>query len=183
MCGMGVLCRQKPGTVLPVLLLGGILVLFVVFAGTGEEEAEPTGPGLTEDNPVATNEAVQIGDVSWTVSNATRANEVSDEFGSSKQGSFVIVDLSFTNEGEEQTTLDAGSLNVVDSEGRIHETDPESDIYVPQDLNIFLDQVNPGVSRDARVIFSVPPDAEGFVLRANDTGMMSEDYAYIDLGI
>ena len=45
------------------------------------------------------------------------------------------------------------------------------------------DQVNPGVTKQGRAIFTVAPDAQGLILRAGDTEIMSDENAYIDLGM
>jgi ferric-dicitrate binding protein FerR (iron transport regulator) len=42
--------------------------------------------------------------------------------------------------------------------------------------------VNPGVSREGEVIFTVAPDASGFTLETGDTDMFADGNAYVDLG-
>lgn len=167
---------------LVVLLLVGFAGCAALIGSGGSQTEEPTGPGLSKANAVAIGETVKVGDVTWTVTNAQRATELSDPF-ETRQGNFVIVDFTFGNESSEQKQLDTGSLNMLDAEDRVFETDSETDSFVPPELNIFLDQVNPGVTQNGRVIFSVPADAEGLVLRANDTGTFSENYSYIDLNL
>jgi hypothetical protein len=48
---------------------------------------------------------------------------------------------------------------------------------------VFLNQVNPGVTKQGRAIFDVAPDAKGMILRAGDTNIMTDENAYINLGI
>jgi len=56
-------------------------------------------------------------------------------------------------------------------------------MYVPANQDLFLNQVNPGVSKQGRVIFDVAPDANGLILRCGDTNPLGGENAYVDLGI
>jgi hypothetical protein len=53
---------------------------------------------------------------------------------------------------------------------------------VPTRLNIFLEPVNPGISQDGRVVYEVPPDAEGFTLTVDDVEFMEDKSARYDFG-
>lgn len=142
-----------------------------------EEPEEPAGIGDT----------VAVGDVEWTVTSAKQANQltqqgVPSDFAKTEQGNFVIVDFDFTNNGGEAITLDNESLALVDSEGR--ESGPSSDaiLYVPDERRIFLERVNPGVTKQGEAIFEVAPGASGFQLQAGDAKMFTDDNVYVDLG-
>lgn len=65
----------------------------------------------------------------------------------------------FTNIGSESKTLPQNALKLLDLDGR--ESDPDTDTfgYIPNERNIFLEQVNPGVTEEGEVIFSVAPGA------------------------
>jgi len=93
-----------------------------------------------------------------------------------------VVDFTFTNNRSEEVTLDP-ELHMVlkDSKGREFGTDPDAFEFVPTDLNIFLEPVNPGVSTDGRVVYQVPPDANGFTLKLDDVELMEDESAVFDL--
>lgn len=93
------------------------------------------------------------------------------------------MDVVFKNNGDEAVTLDSASLALLDDKGRTSETDPDASMYVPTNLDLFLNQVNPGVTKQRRAIFSVAPDAQGLVLRARDTNPVGGEDAYVNLGI
>jgi hypothetical protein len=95
----------------------------------------------------------------------------------------VIVDLTFANNGNEPITIDTASLAIPDEQGRTHETNPDASYYVPTRLDIFLEQVNPGVTQKGRVIFSIAPDASGLILRAGDGVAFTEENGYVCLGM
>ena len=56
-------------------------------------------------------------------------------------------------------------------------------MYVNPNKDLFLNQVNPGVTKEGRAIFDVAPDAKGLILRAGGTEVFSDKNAYINLGI
>lgn len=186
------------GLVLLLVLLVGCVAL--LGGGGGEEgdsaqDSEPKekekdkgkgSPSQQEAAPVSIGEPATAGDVQWTVTSAERVGELVREGPTPKltkteQGSFVTVDLDFTNNGSDPVTLVNNSLRLLDSEGR--ESNPKSDAltYIPEDRRILLEGVNPGITRQGRVIFEVPPDASGFQLEAGDTQAFGEE-AYVDLG-
>jgi hypothetical protein len=123
-----------------------------------------------------------VGDVEWTVTSARQATELQSSFGDTAQGNFVIVAFNFTNGSSEAVTLDSASLALLDSEDRTFEPDTDSFEYIDPNKDIFLEQVNPGVSQEGEVIFSVAPGASGFTLQAGDTDMFSDKNGLINLG-
>lgn len=151
-------------------------------AGSGSGEEAEDQPGATKANAVAIGEPVKAGKVEWTVVTAREATSLKSSFGGKKDGSFVIVDFNFTNGNKEAVTLDSESFRLIDSEGREFEVDTDTYEYVEPGKDIFLDQVNPGVSKEGEVIFTVAPDASDFTLEAGDTDMFADENAYIKLG-
>jgi hypothetical protein len=154
------------------------LLLFVGFAGClaaitggGGEGGLTTGPSEYEqarNNAVPIGETVEAGEVAWTVNHVAQATELK-ALGQRKQGNFVIVDITFINNSQEPVTLDSGSLAILDDMNRTHETDPDASFYVPPNKDFFLDQVNPGVTKQGRAIFDVAPDAKGMILPGTPT--------------
>jgi len=94
----------------------------------------------------------------------------------------VVVDFTFTNNRDEEVTLDP-ELHMVlkDSKGREFGTDPDAYEFMPTNLDIFLEPVNPGVSKDGRVIYQVAADANGFTLKLDDVELMEDKSAVFDL--
>ena len=103
-------------------------------------------------------------------------------FGDTKQGNFVVVDFTFTNQSNEAVTLDSISLPLHDSKGRVYEADTDTFGYITAEKDIFLTQVNPGVTQEGAVIYTVAPDASGFTLHAGDLEFFGADEAKITLG-
>jgi hypothetical protein len=127
-------------------------------------------------------QTAQVANVQWRVSDAYLTNQLRSNFGTQKRGRFVVVDFTFTNNRDEEVTLDP-ELHMVlkDRRGREFGTDVDSWEFMPTNLNIFLEPVNPGISKNGRVIYQVPPDAWGLTLRLDDVEFWEEESAVFDL--
>jgi hypothetical protein len=175
------------GLVLVLVLFAGCMAVVVSgggggSSGTGSEEEANKQPGATKKHPVSIGDTVKAGKVEWTVTDARQVTELKAPYTPKKQGNFVIIDFNFLNGTNEAVTLDSASLTLIDGQGRKFETDTDTFGYVPTSKDIFLEQVNPGVTKQGETIFTVAPDASDFVLKAGDTDMFSDQNAYIDLG-
>lgn len=165
------------------LLLIGFAGCLAAFSGSGGEDSSNSGEQAPEDirkQAVPIGETVKAGDATWTITSATQATEI-NAYPKKKTGNFVIVDLTFQNDSDEAMFVDSNSLAIIDDKGRTFETD--TDASIPPALDLFIEQVNPGLTQQGRVIFELAPDAKGLILRAGDTEMLSDENAYINLGI
>jgi len=190
-----------------------LIVLFAIFAGNRDEETatssqqeasvEESEDSVDDKEAEAEKDAKQnqeskgsvarigetvtVGDASWVVTEAYPTNQINDTYGGvlpPKQGNFIVVDFRFTNDGNETKTLHQQAVQLVDSAGRESEPDTDTFGYIPQDRNIFLEQVNPGVTENGQVIFSVAPGGSGYKLRLKDTNLFRSErnQAEVDLG-
>jgi hypothetical protein len=171
------------------VLLVAAIISFVIGAlygkgllGCNETAAEQKGP------KGEIGQTVKFSNVAWQVTSARQATELKAPSYPKKKGNFVIVDFLFTNNADEATRLDPGSLTLLDGEGCEFEMQPNefvniNPVYIAPGKNIFLENVNPGVTKDGEVIFIVDPDAKDFTLRASDTDpFITDENAYIELG-
>src|SRR5215210_945942 len=162
---------------------GGCMAAIIGTSGGGGGEQSPEDKYAAAKKKAAPiGETVTAGNVAWTVQSVQQVTELKS-LGQRKQGNFIVVDLVFKNNGDEAVTLDSASLAILDDKGRTSETDPDASMYVPTNQDLFLNQVNPGVSKQGRAIFNVAPDAKGLILRAGDTNPFGGEDAYVDLGI
>lgn len=116
------------------------------------------------------------------MTDAFLTNQLKSTFGTQKRGRFLVVDFTFTNNRNEEVTLDP-ELHMIlkDSKGQEYGTDVDAWEFVPTDLDIFLQPVNPGLSQDGRAIYPVAPQAEGFTLTVDDVEMLNDQQAVYDL--
>ena len=156
-----------------------------------ERPAEPEPEPKPEPEPpkpkaVSIGQPLSVGDVRWVVTSARPRDQLSQkdfgQFGETKQGNFVVVNFEFTNNSNESLTLDSISMTLIDKRGREFETDPDTFGYVPSDLDPFLEQVNPGVTKKGRVIFTVAPDASKFKLKLGDAAFFGDAEGVVRLG-
>ena len=164
-----------------VLGLGGCMAA-IIGSGAADEQSPEEIYAAAKKKAAPIGETVTASDVAWTIQRVDQDTELK-AFGSKKRGNFVIVDLAFKNNGSEAVTLDSSSLVILDDKGREHETDTDAPMYVPENRDLFLNQVNPGVTKQGRAIFAVAPDATGLILRAGDTNPFGGEDAYVDLGL
>jgi hypothetical protein len=94
----------------------------------------------------------------------------------------VILRFEFTNNGSEAVTLDNESLALIHNQGRYSKASTDQAFYVPQDKQVFLERVNPGVAKQGEAIFQVAPDASEFRVQAGDAKMFTDKNGYVDLG-
>jgi hypothetical protein len=152
-----------------------------------QNEAKPQAESKPKPKPkpeYKVGQTADVANVTWEVSDAFLTNRLKSSFGTQKQGRFVVIDFAFTNNRDEEVTLDP-ELHMIlkDSQGREFGTDPDAYEFVPIDLDIFLEPVNPGVSTNGRVIYQVPADATGFTLTLDDVELMEDKSAVFDLGV
>jgi len=172
-----------------VLLVIGFVACLALFAGGGEEGGSGSGESRerkAQQAAVDIGQPVHVGEVTWTVTNARQVSEIREkgfgQFGETKRGNFVIVEFNFTNNSSEAVTLDSASLSLIDSSGNESKVDPDYFSYVPTNKEIFLENVNPNVTRPGEVIFTVASGASGFKLRVGDTIPFTDKNGYVDLG-
>lgn len=174
-----------------LLLLGGggclvLLVLMLVgFAGClAALGGGDGGGGEAEKVPTAEiGDPLRVGGITWVVQDARTVTELTSSYERPIQGDFVVVDFTFTNEGKEAATLDTASMTLVDNEGRRSEADPDKFGYIPESRNIFLENVNPGVTDEGQAIFTVAPGSTGFELELGDADLLSDAKGTVPLGI
>jgi hypothetical protein len=71
---------------------------------------------------------------------------------------------------------------LIDSDGRKNEADPDKVGYIPDDRNIFLEYVYPGVTDQGQAVFTVGPDPRGFKLAIGDADLLSNEHGIVPLG-
>jgi hypothetical protein len=173
--------------VLLVLVVGCTAVVAVMGSGgDGGDAKKGESKQKGAEETVSIGEVATAGDVQWVVTDAQRLNELVEEGPSprpkTEQGSFVVVDFDFTNNGSDPVTLDNASVTLLDSEGRESRPKTDATFYIPENRRLLLENVNPGLTRQGRIIFDVPPDATGFELQVGDTNPFAGEDAAVDLG-
>jgi hypothetical protein len=115
---------------------------------------------------------VTVDDEAYRVDAASKQNGIHSAL-ENLEGTFVAVNFTFFNMGSETRTLDESALKLKDAQGRSYEVIQDNMMVVPTSKDIFLEDVSPGVPKQGRVYFQVPPTANGFVLESSHTNWFS----------
>lgn len=177
-----------------LIVLGVIVVISAVFSGGGESSTTAESqPAVTEEvesevqaeEPIAEAEEpteetsqeagigvpVRDGKFEFTVESVQPGvPSVGDEFlGQPAQGSFTLVTLKVTNIGDEPQTFFDSNVIGFDSQGRELAADSTAGIYANPNGEGFINEINPGNSVTAVVVFDLPPGETLTSLRLQDS--------------
>ena len=148
-----------------------------------EPTEESTTTGSEEGSGHSIGETVVVGDVAWAVTDVEESEILVSRLGS-EEGHFVIVDLMFQNNSNQDITFATPFVTLVDGEGREFEPDIEYNFtHIEPENNMFAAHVRPGVTKEGKIIYSIEPDSSGLQLQVGEARFASDETAYIDLGI
>lgn len=161
--------RRWPWIVGGVVLLGvlGCVGLFtLVLGGT----AKVVGDAATElddnskgKNAVAgqMNEPAKDGKFQFTVTKMKcGTRQVGGEFGVKAQGEFCIVDVTVKNVGTTAEVFDSNSQKAHDRKGTEYSVDGGAEVFVNDQNQTFLENINPGNQVKGKLVFDVPAGTE-----------------------
>lgn len=152
----------------------------VADADAGADADDDAAPADADDDAAAEpadapaeagiGDPVRDGKFEFTVTEVeTGVAEVGDEFLSEEaQGQFVLVHMTVSNIGDEAQMLHGDNQTLLDTEGREHSANTSAAIYL-DGAETFLNDINPGNSVDATVVFDIPADAEPAAIELHDS--------------
>jgi len=161
-------------------VLTGILV-FIVFivvvsasggdssnGGSGDSGSKQAQSQKQEKITAKIGEQVQSGDLAFTVNGVKEYQSLGNSFTSKDaQGVFKVVSLKIENVGKETKTIDSSMIKLTDSEGRTFERSIDGQTakgLAQGQVDLFLQQVQPGLSVNGEIVFDVPETAEGLMI-------------------
>ncbi len=148
-----------------------------------ESTQESTTTQSEEGSGYSVGETVAVEDVAWAVTDVEESNILVSRLGT-EEGHFVIVDLMFQNNSNQDITFATPFVTLVDGEGREFEPDIEYNFtHIEPENNMFAAHVRPGVTKEGKIIYSIEPDSSGLRLQVGEARFASDETAYIDLGI
>ncbi|MDF2016457.1 MULTISPECIES: DUF4352 domain-containing protein [unclassified Bacillus (in: firmicutes)] len=173
----------------------GLIVLGAIVAalGGGDDKKETTSsePKQETQAPAAKEEPKkeepkkelskegESSKVKIAVGSVESTDSVGGEYLKEKaQGVFKVVEITITNNQKDAITVDANSFKLVDNKDRefTYSTQAQTafDVGNGGSSDFFLKQLNPGLSQTGKIIYDVPADAQGLVLKARG-GMMGKE--------
>jgi len=155
-------------------ILTGILViiLIVIISSSSGNKNKGTNTVTTQGSNNKTTQTETIGkigdavianDLSFTVTNISKAKSLGSSYSKKEaQGTFNVITLTIKNTGKETVTIDSSMLKVTDSQGRKFDYSIEGQTakgLAQGKVDLFLQQVQPGLSVTGDIVFDLPDDA------------------------
>jgi len=170
-CGVDQRTWFRKHPVLTVILALIILGIIIGLTGKKDQSSNTTGSNPTSQEAKAIakiGEIVQDGDLAFTVTTMTTANSLGNSFTSTEaQGIFYVVTLVIENKGKETKTIDSSMITLTDSQDRKFDRSIEGQTakgLSQGKVDLFLQQVQPGLSVTGDIVFDIPKDATGLKL-------------------
>jgi hypothetical protein len=132
-----------------------------------------------------TGDVLVIDDIEFEVLSITTEEEVGNEFlNTTANGIFLIVELEITNNGSDSITVDTNNFTLINDDVRF-DADTLASMYVNDDVDFFLTNLNPTTSLTGFVVFDLSEDmanSEDNILEVSTTwiGGSTGEIALID---
>jgi uncharacterized protein (UPF0212 family) len=152
--------------------IGFILILSVADALVPGSDKDDAGSDDTAQSAkmAVIGDAVTDKDLKFTVLEVTTPESVGeDPFSKKPQGKFYVVKVKIENVSKETQTITNGSFSMTDSQNRTYETssDGQAALMLSDEANdIFVEEIQPSLSIEGKVVFDVPTDAADLTLIA-----------------
>lgn len=176
-------------------IVGGIILVIIVIGVIGSMgKSGSNNPNTTQSNTgskqqetksvAKIGEAVQDGDIAFTAMSVDTATSLGNSFTrKDAQGVFTIVTLKIENKGKETKTIDSSMIQLTDSQGRKFDRSIDGQTakgMAQGKVDLFLQQVQPGLNVTGDIVFDIPKDATGLKLLVK--GSLFGSQQQIDLG-
>ena len=146
--------RHKVLSVLSAFLL--LIIVIAVASGGGKKSGDDSGPGAQPKPKPGIGVPVRDGKFEFVVQSVEAgvptvgASYVTEE----AQGQFVLVKLTVRNIGDREQSFTMSAQKLLDGGGRQYSVDDMATITL--DKGTVYEQINPGNSLDATIVFDVP---------------------------
>lgn len=183
-----------------------VLVIIIVAAAASQMGGDDSPPAANANKPATETAAGTAGaanteapaEAAYIIGDTVDAGEVGvvvnsaseqESFESDNQfidavttdGKFIVVEATLTNNAKEAKTFLSNMFEVVDDQGRTFQTLTDANLMMMLgDQNLFVEQVNPGMSRTGVFVFEVPADVDSYSLEVAE-GLFSSKKAVIKL--
>ncbi|MFL2106625.1 DUF4352 domain-containing protein [Desemzia sp. FAM 23991] len=178
-----------------------VIVLIAVFSGGGDDDttatnsneasessSTETSEATEEDKAFAVGDVVTVGDIDYTVNGVETTKSVGPSvYPTDAQDTFLVIDLTVKNNGNESIMVDTSNFKLIDGE-KSFDADSSGSISANQDaegnsLGFFLENINPDVEMQGKIVFDVTEaqaNSETAQLGLTDS-MFSSDYTLVNL--
>jgi len=152
---------------------------------SGDTATEATAAATAAEPPASTNAGVgtpvAAGDLTFTVVAASSTTVLQSPLGS-KEGNWIVLDVVVQNNGKDAVTVNDSQITLVTPDGATYETDSDSMTYIDSDRWLFLEKINPGLSKEGTVLIAVGPDVTSGTV-AFESSMFGGKTAKVDVSV
>lgn len=174
-----------------LLAFGALVLIGAIFGGGGDDTEASDQPVPTEtaapeestaeepaaEEPAAEGPTAGIGDpvrdgkFEFTVTSVkTGVSKVGNDYANQKaQGEYTLVSMKIENIGEEAQTFFSDNVKGIDSKDRELSSDSTATLYANQDSTGWIEEINPGNSVEAVVVFDVAEGEKLVVAQVHDS--------------
>ena len=175
-----------------VLAFGFLSFLLVGnIADDPQEEVEVAAPTVENEGTMETAEAEEndeieeqvvemksnaiISDVAYKVDSVQYAKTVADY--TSQSGQYAVVEITVTNDSNKAVTINDSDFKYMISD---NEYEKDATVTAYYDNGFFLENINPGMSKTASVVYEVPEELSGQkMLKVLPNQFKKDEVAYV----
>lgn len=146
-----------------------VIMMIGAISGGGKNTSTTSNSGTPKSSDkkeeviAKLNETVIDKDLAFTATNISTAKSLGSSYTKKDaQGTFYVVTLNVKNTGKETATIDSSMIKITDSQGRKFDRSIEGQTskgMAQGKVDMFLQQVQPGLSVTGDIVFDLPDDA------------------------
>ena len=172
--------KKKSWFVRHKILTGiGVLVVIAIIgsAASGGDKTNTTstsgdgGSTKSEAKTAKLNEPARDGKFEFTVASVdcSKTSVGNQYLNKTAQGQFCLLKVTVKNIGDQSQLFDSSNVSLYDGAGAKFSADGVASSYANTDSNTFLNQINPGNSVTANVVFDVPKGTTPITAELHDS--------------
>lgn len=162
-------------------VIGVLVILGIIGTAANGENSTTTNSNdgsSASGNSAKTaklNEAATDGKFEFTVASVEcgKSSVGNQYLNKTAQGQFCLLNVTVKNVGDQSQLFDSSNVSLYDSEGAKFSADGVASSYANTDANTFLNQINPGNSVTAVVVFDVPKGKTPITAELHDSPFSS----------
>lgn len=146
-----------------------VIMIIGAISGGGKSTTTSNNSGTTktdnnkEEAVAKLNDTVTDKDLAFTATNVAKVKSLGNSYTKKDaQGTFYVITLNVKNVGKETATIDSSMIKITDSQGRKFDRSIEGQTakgLSQGKVDMFLQQVQPGLSVTGDIVFDLPDDA------------------------
>lgn len=162
----------------PILSTFLAIFLLLVIIGAFQGVKDETESTQSEATPYKFDERFTHGDFAYTFHGVEEKSKLVSILGvTNAKGIFLIFDVTIENIGKETNNFWDSTIQLVDTQERVFDTDDEAWIYLRDDEALVYEQMQPNLPRRGKIIFDVPEGLDWKVRIAKSS--LSSNYIYV----